>query len=228
MDNNAESQVGAWLSINASDGNSSVARFFLRRLVARGSRYAGTGQDWLCPSHQDTKPSLGVALGNDGRVLLKCQAGCDLYDILRALELAESDLFVPKSPHKPIADIHDYRSAKGELLYQVVRHDPKGFGQRHLEGTRAVWRLDGISPVLYRLPELQRELSMGKRIYVAEGEKDVATLRAHGLAATCNPGGAGKWKDEYAEILAGAHVVVIADLDRAGVEHARAVAKSLD
>src|SRR5690606_29937288 len=54
-------------------------------------------------------------------------------------------------------------------------------------------------------------------------------LAALGLVATCNPGGAGrgKWRDEYSSYLAGAHVIVIADRDAPGIEHARAVADSL-
>jgi len=134
---------------------------------------------------------------------------------------------VPKPPYRPITDLYDYRSAKGELLYQVVRHEGKAFSQRQLQGMRAVWSLNGIEPVLYRLPELLRATAVGKRIYVAEGEKDVETLREAGVAATCNPGGAGKWREEYSEILRGAAVYVVADLDRAGAKHSRAVAESL-
>ena len=45
--------------------------------------------------------------------------------------------------------------------------------------------------------------------------------------ATCNPGGAGKWRDAFAEHLVGADVIVIPDNDKAGREHAQAVARSL-
>ena len=39
----------------------------------------------------------------------------------------------------------------------------------------------------------------GQTIWIAEGEKDVHALEAAGVVATCSPGGAGKWRDEYAE-----------------------------
>ena len=47
----------------------------------------------LCPAHDDHNPSLAIGVGDDGRVLLKCRAGCDTQDILDALGLDWSDLF---------------------------------------------------------------------------------------------------------------------------------------
>ena len=48
-----------------------------------------------------------------------------------------------------------------------------------------------------------------------------------GIVATCNAGGAGKWKGEHAAHLKGADVVIIPDNDPAGQEHAKTVATSL-
>ena len=39
---------------------------------------------------------------------------------------------------------------------------------------------------------------------MVEGEKDADALTALGLTATCNPMGAGKWRDSYTATLAGA------------------------
>jgi hypothetical protein len=41
----------------------------------------------------DINPSLSVTTGEDGRVLLKCHAGCSLEDILGAMGLDKRDLF---------------------------------------------------------------------------------------------------------------------------------------
>jgi hypothetical protein len=46
-----------------------------------------------CPSHADTNPSLSVSAGDDGRILLKCWAGCSIEDICCALGVKVSDLF---------------------------------------------------------------------------------------------------------------------------------------
>ncbi len=46
----------------------------------------------LCPSHDDTHPSLCVAEGNDGRILLYCHAGCDFASICDALSVTPKEL----------------------------------------------------------------------------------------------------------------------------------------
>jgi hypothetical protein len=52
---------------------------------------------WLacCPAHDDGSPSLSLKEGDDGRVLLKCWAGCSAVEVVTALGLTMSDLFPP-------------------------------------------------------------------------------------------------------------------------------------
>jgi len=64
-------------------------------------------------------------------------------------------------------------------------------------------------------------------VYLVEGEKDADRLASLGLVATCNAGGAGKWRKEHSEFLRGRHVVVLPDNDDAGREHARKAVKAL-
>ena len=47
----------------------------------------------LCPAHDDKTPSLAVT-EKDGKILLKCWAGCSANEITSALGLKLSDLFV--------------------------------------------------------------------------------------------------------------------------------------
>jgi hypothetical protein len=49
-----------------------------------------------CPAHDDRTPSLSIAQGDDGRVLLHCHAGCEHRAIAAALDLNEQDLFPPR------------------------------------------------------------------------------------------------------------------------------------
>ncbi len=47
----------------------------------------------LCPAHEDRDPSLSIAEGDDGRILLRCFAGCPTDRICASLGLKLSDLF---------------------------------------------------------------------------------------------------------------------------------------
>ena len=50
---------------------------------------------WMaaCPAHHDRHPSLSLRLLADGRVLIKCWAGCHVRDIVAALRLDMRVLF---------------------------------------------------------------------------------------------------------------------------------------
>jgi hypothetical protein len=55
----------------------------------------------LCPAHADKNPSLSIRWAN-GRVLLKCFAGCDVEAVCAAIRIKVSDLFnEPCAAHKP-------------------------------------------------------------------------------------------------------------------------------
>ena len=64
----------------------------LRRL--KGVRRSGKCWIAFCPAHHDLRhPSLSVAEGDDGRVLVFCFAGCTFSQIVAGLGLNTSDLF---------------------------------------------------------------------------------------------------------------------------------------
>lgn len=51
----------------------------------------------FCPSHDDRKGrSLAVSVGRKGQILMKCYAGCSIYEITASIGLNLADLF-PKS-----------------------------------------------------------------------------------------------------------------------------------
>lgn len=139
----------------------------------------------------------------------------------------------PTAPaERRIVATYDYRDEVGELVYQVVRYEPKTFRQRRADPDhpdRWLWNLDGVRRVLYHLDRVL-EADPTTPVYVVEGEKDVESLEGLGLVATCNPQGAGKWSAvvECADAaLAGRTVVVIADADDKGRAHAADVCARL-
>src|SRR5262249_4748905 len=124
--------------------------------------------------------------------------------------------------------IYDYTDAAGELLFQVIRFEPKSFRQRRPNSTGGWdWSMKGVRRVLYRLPELVEAVAAERTIFIAEGEKTVDALVRLGVPATCSAGGAGKWRDDYSKYLSGADVVILPDKDEPGEGHCGAVAKSL-
>ncbi len=136
--------------------------------------------------------------------------------------------------------VYDYREADGALRYQVVRFDwddpanPKGhsktFLQRKPDASKRngfTWKVKGTVPLPYRLPELLEDIADGAEIFIVEGEKKADMLRALGVPATCNSGGAGKFPEEIVQWFKGAKVTLLSDNDDAGREHRGIVGNKL-
>ncbi|HEX5165341.1 MAG TPA: AAA family ATPase [Thermomicrobiales bacterium] len=144
----------------------------------------------------------------------------------------------PREKRRPVLPraIYPYHDENGELLYEVVRVEEEGKKKRFMARRPArqdeesrkgwVWSLGNGRRVLYRLPEILAA-EPWEWIFVVEGEKDADRLRQHGLVATTNAFGAGSWEASFAESLANRAVVVLADNDEAGRQHAEAVVASL-
>lgn len=203
-------------------------------VLSRLQSYKSASDGWYgdCPAHNsDSKTSLHITQAPDGKCILYCFGGCKTEDIVQKLRLTMEDLFPPKpSPYRQqsrIVAAYDYTDDAGQLLYQAIRKEPKDFVQRKPDGQGWIYKLNGVVRVLYRLPEVRKAVNTGQTIYIAEGEKDVDNLRALGLVATCNVGGAGKWQSTYSEALQGADVVILPDNDDPGARHGAHVARSL-
>lgn len=197
-----------------------------------GVKSSGDGYVAKCPAHDDHRQSLSLGVGDDGRVLVNCHAGCAPDAVCEALGITLADLFAEEpsgNGKREIVATYDYVDERGELLYQVVRFTPKDFRQRRPDGAGGwTWKVAGTRRVLYRLQQVLFTAAIGGTVYVVEGEKDVHALEAAGVVATTSPAGAGKWRPEYSEALTGAHVVVVADRDDPGRQHALQVAASLE
>jgi hypothetical protein len=207
----------------------------IERVLAKlpDAKQAGKGWSARCPAHEDRRASLSIAEGHDGRALLKCHAGCDLDAICAAVDLRVAELMPTAACStnmgngKPRIEAHyDYRDEAGNVLFQVVRYEPKDFRQRRPKQNGGwAWSVNGVRVVPYRLPELAAQPAAS--VFICEGEKDVNNLGRIGVVATCNAGGAGKWRAEHAAFLPGRRVIVLPHNDDAGRNHAKKVAQSL-
>jgi hypothetical protein len=141
-----------------------------------------------------------------------------------------TDKGAPKPSLGPIKAVYDYADESGERLFQSLRFEPAGGGKTFRQRTgpdQKSWSLDGVRLVPFLLPELIDAVALGHVVFVVEGEKDVLTLRDHGVPATTNPMGAGKWRPEFNKIFRDGDVVICGDNDDPGRNHVKLVASNL-
>ena len=169
---------------------------------------SGGGALDLIQRHQNTNKAGALKWLRDKRLLLERET--------------------PKRGAQPrIVATYHYTDQHGDVLFEVVRMEPKTFRQRRPNGSGG-WEWKGpVKTVLYRLPEVFAALADGRTVYIVEGERATDRLAGLGVTATCSPGGAGKWRPEHSASLAGADVVILPDNDDAGRQHAVQVAASL-
>lgn len=201
-----------------------------------------SGRGWMarCPAHDDRTPSLSIREADDGRVLVRCHAGCTQEDVIGALQ--EMSLWYrppnvtgmipnPKpvpSPHisrvengEPTAIFH-YVDADGITIATKARFDgPDGtkrfqWGLPDDQGWTGLHGMRTRDLPLYGLRRLV-ESDRHKQVWVVEGEKCVDALEAIGEVAVSLPGGAAQ-KDfgNGLEVLKGRIVTLFPDNDQPG------------
>ncbi len=127
----------------------------------------------------------------------------------------------------------DYVDEQGNLLFQVKKYrDVATGGKKFVQFTPDGKGgnkpgIKGVRRVIYRLPEV---LAVDV-VFICEGEKDADSILAvyeqGTCAATCNPMGAGKWRDEYNTFFEGKTVWILQDNDEAGRLHSAKVFNAL-
>ena len=85
----------------------------------------------------------------------------------------------------------------------------------------------GLPPGAVSVADVLEALGNGHIVFIVEGEKDADAMWDRGQPATTNAGGVKKWRDELNQFFAGADVVVIADNESPGRDHADDVACKL-
>jgi 5S rRNA maturation endonuclease (ribonuclease M5) len=160
----------------------------------------------------------------DGKPLVHCHGGCEQRAVVDALKA--QGLWPEREPEvtRRIVATYDYTDEAGELLYQVVRYEPKTFKQRYPDGAGGWTWKKHPRQILYHL----REVLENPIVFLCEGERDCETLRDHGFVATTNSGGANApWLNSYTDALRGRECILIPDRDRAGYERVKRIARAL-
>jgi len=194
----------------------------------------GSGWTARCPAHDDQHASLSIAIGNDGRLLVKCHVGCTGAAILTATGLNWKDLFPRPEPATATGDpastkVYEVRDADGHLVAEHVREDRP-------EGKRFWWRRSGGVRGLGGIPvrdlplfgsELLRDRPQDP-VVVVEGEKATQAARRFELLAVGTvTGAAGCPSPKALEQLRGRTIVLWPDNDTPGLDHMRRLAVAL-
>ncbi len=206
-----------------------------------GVTKSGNGFQALCPGHDDSNPSLHIEQGNDGRVLLKCHAGCVLEEIISPIGLSKKDLFpLPSTPSnsKQNTITLEELASKFQLPVKCLED---GFGfHEHLNGIRfpfvdydgrinvvnqirtqaspgrTHWDPKGMGEHIVPFGRGQRDINDTSLVLV-EGVSDVVTMHYHGLKNVLGvPGNTMHGKLKFEDIKEVERVFIIEEQDGGG------------
>lgn len=202
-----------------------------------------TANQWIacCPAHEDRHPSLSITENEDGRVLMKCHAGCTFEQICEALHRDKADFFPPRANTlqrtraarrlKCKVTEYPYIDETDALVGNKERTDyidsagkpyrPKIFRWKEHNGRGA------REMPLYGLPRL-RAAKLGSVVVLTEGEKAADALLDVGVLAVSIATGAGAIPyDAVLRALLGYDVALWADHDAVGVRCMQQIAARL-
>ncbi len=214
----------------------------------------GDGFTSRCPAHDDRRNSLSISEGDDGRVLLKCFAGCRVEQIVAAIGLRVQDLFPTTQSlsdhgtcavhHVTVQDLAKDKQLPAEFLRSLGLEDrPDGVlvPYTNPDGSRAsrnrlrtalragegsIWMFGKGKLVAYGLDRLEA-VREAQYLVLVEGESDCWTLWHHGFPAIGIPG-ASMAKVIEAEHLGGIpRVFVCQEPDKGGETFVSGVANQL-
>ena len=199
-----------------------------------------------CPCHDDKRRSLSVCIGDTGKLLVHCFAGCGWRDIMRAIgapvgdtfekfqevkadrEVFTASYYAPLSLRWPLMSGWSYQHADGSHAFAVYRLD--NHGKKEVRPVKPcdggyTWGLPQAPRPLYRLPELMAHDGV---IVVCEGEKATDAAVTAGWCATTSVGGASAASKSDWSPLSMRHVSIWPDNDGPGLKYAEEVNEILE
>lgn len=195
-----------------------------------------SGWNALCPAHDDHIRSLAVGVGDDGKILIKCHAGCHPEDILKALKLKWSDLFPKQYSQKHGITIAELAFDKGfskDFLIKLGIEETENHvrityyledgslaprqRQRSALSARegSYWERGNGKPVPYGLWKLKAARASGC-LFLVEGESDCWTLWYHGYSVLGIPGADMTQKLEAEHVRGIKKIYIVKEPDQGG------------
>jgi putative DNA primase/helicase len=186
-------------------------------------RKSKNGYEARCPGHDDRHRSLSVGLGDDGRVLLACHAGCSVENVLQGLGLSYSDLFERSQAGYPVRRFR-LLNGSGQVVAEHVREDTP-------DGKKIWWErngkrgLNGTATADVPLYHGQAIAGTSGPIVLCEGEKAAQALLDVGVLAVATVTGAdGTPSDSVLAVLQNREVWLWPDNDDVGRAHMARIA----
>ena len=129
------------------------------------------------------------------------------------------------APRTPLRQ-HVYNDEHGQPVRKAVKYNNGSWSQMRYEGGSWRYGVKGVPDLPYGADRLAQGKS-DELVFIFEGEQDCERAWQNGFQATCNVGGAGKWRDGLNATLTGRTVCIVPDNDTAGEDHAHSVKASL-
>ena len=140
------------------------------------------GMQWRYGTHGSLRVEIDKGVFEDHETgqkggtlkIIECRGGMDKPRAMAWMRDQRIIADQPKPASKRIVVTYDYTNANRDLLFQVVRYEPKDFCQRRPDGKGGwIWKMAGVQLVPYRLPEVIGAIKQKHTIFIAEGEKGV-------------------------------------------------------
>ena len=186
-----------------------------------------------CPAHDDKHASLTITKGRKC-TLFYCHAGCTVDEVLNAAGIEKKDTFYDVEPRSPnwkayvegrekhkIEGIYNYVSINGSYAFTKIRLEGKKIIYGKLQNDRFTYGLGhdvgrkSYKAIYGSLQAINKAIAENKPVFVPEGEKDADTLIKQGYTAFAY-GGVNDWQSDFATLVQGADVYILADNDEAG------------
>lgn len=187
----------------------------------------------FCPCHNDKHASLTMTMGRKC-TLIYDHAGCCKEDIVQAMGMQMRDLFYDTEPRSPnwrayiegreqrrIESVYNYVSINGSYAFTKIRCEGKKILYGRMENDRFIYGLPRDTPrksykaIYGSLQAINKAIAENRPIFIPEGEKDADTLIKQGYTAFAY-GGVNDWQSDFATLVQGADVYILADNDEAG------------
>lgn len=193
-----------------------------------------------CPAHDDKQASLTISKGRKC-TLFYCHAGCKIDSILSAAGLEKKDTYYDAGPQqtnwrtfvegrekRKIEAVYNYVSINGSYAFTKIRLEGKKIIYGILKNDRFTYGLGHDKPrktykaIYGSVQALNKAISEGKAVFIPEGEKDTDTLTKQGYTAFTY-GGVNDWQADFATLVQGATVFILADNDAPGKKVAETI-----